>query len=108
MRASAFDPPAIPADFWARPDVAHALRQRNIGGLLRLLRKWAGLSQTRIATATGVAQGRLSEYATGKHMVTTVNVWERIADGLDMPDAARAYLGLAPRQPRPPPPLIRS
>jgi len=102
MRGSAFDPPAIPADFWARPDVRDALRQRNIGGLLRLLRKWAGLSQTRIATATGVAQGRLSEYATGKHMVTAVNVWERVADGLEMPDAARAFLGLAPRQPGPP------
>jgi tetratricopeptide (TPR) repeat protein len=58
----------------------------------------------RIGTATGIAQGRLSEYATGKHEITSVGVWERIADGLDMPDAERAYLGLAPRQPAATPP----
>ncbi len=31
----------------------------------------------------------------------TVTVWERFADGLDMPDAARACLGLASHQPEP-------
>ena len=102
MPGSAFDPLAIPPDFWARSDVSEALRQRDIGGLLRLLRQWAGLSQTRIATATGIAQGRLSEYARDKHAMTAVKVWERIADGLDMPDAARASLGLASPQASPP------
>jgi tetratricopeptide (TPR) repeat protein/predicted XRE-type DNA-binding protein len=99
MRASAFDPPAIPADVWARTDVTSALRQRDIGGLLRLLRQWAGLSQTRIAAATGIAQGRLSDYATGKHAIMSVTVWERIAAGLNMPDSARACLGLASCEP---------
>jgi tetratricopeptide (TPR) repeat protein len=74
-----------------------ALRRRDIRTLLELLRQWAGLSQTRIATATGIAQGRLSNYATGKHAVKSMTVWEQIADGLDMPDPARACLGLAPR-----------
>ncbi len=99
MRPSAFDPPAIPAGFWVRADVTSTLRDRDIGYLLRLLRQYAGLSQTRIAAATGVAQGRLSNYATGRRTITTMAVWERIADGLDMPDSARACLGLAPRQP---------
>jgi transcriptional regulator with XRE-family HTH domain len=74
-----------------------ALRQRDIGHLIALLRQWAGLSQTRIATATGIAQGRLSDYANGKHAITTMTVWERIADGLNMPDPARACLGLVSR-----------
>jgi len=101
MRASAFEPMAIPPEFWTRPDVRDALRKRRLGQLLRLLRQWAGLSQTRIATATGTPQGRLSEYSRDLHAVMTVQVWERFADGLDMPDAARAALGLAPRPSRP-------
>jgi tetratricopeptide (TPR) repeat protein len=95
MRSGAFDPPAIPAEIWARPDVTRALRQRDIGELLRLLRQWTGLSQTRIAAATGIAQSRLSNYATGQRQITTLSVWERVADGLCMPDTARACLGLA-------------
>ena len=103
MRASAFDPPAVPAGFWVRADVTGALRERDISYLLRLLRQWAGLSQTRIAAATGIAQGRLSNYATGRRTIATLSVWERIADGLDMPDPARGCLGLAPTQPVSPP-----
>jgi transcriptional regulator with XRE-family HTH domain len=91
----------IPPDFWARADVRDALRQRSIGQRLRLLRQWAGLSQTRVATATGIGQGRLSEYARDIHAAMTVKVWERIANGLDMPDAARVIVGLAPLQPTP-------
>jgi tetratricopeptide (TPR) repeat protein len=103
MRASAFDPPAISPEVWERPDIRDALRQRDIGQFLRLLVQWTGLTQTRIATATGTAQGRLSEYIRDIHEMRAVKVWERIADGLDMPDHARACLGLAPRQhtPRP-------
>src|SRR5216683_2650915 len=102
MRGSAFDPPAINHEFWARSDVRHALRQRDIGELVRLLGQYAGLSQTRIGTATETPQGRLSEYATGKRRAATVRVLKRIADGLGMPDEARALLGLAPSQPAPP------
>jgi transcriptional regulator with XRE-family HTH domain len=98
MRASAFDPPAIPAEFWARPSVAQALTKRDIGAFFRLLRQYGGFSQTRIATATGIAQGRVSEIIRGKRAVGASHVFERIADGLDMPDGSRAVLGLAPRQ----------
>ncbi|HEX4101595.1 MAG TPA: helix-turn-helix transcriptional regulator [Pseudonocardiaceae bacterium] len=103
MRSGAFDPPAISADIWDRHDVTTALQRRDIGRLIALLRQWAGLSQTRIATATGIAQGRMSNYATGKHKIKEMAVWERIADGLDMPDTARAFLGLAPRDGTPAP-----
>ena len=99
MRASAFDPPAIPASFWARSDVTTALRQRDIRFLIELLRQRAGISQTRIAACTGIPQGRLSNYATGKHVIKAITVWERIADGLGMPASARACLGLAPHGP---------
>ena len=98
MRTSAFDPPAIPAEFWARPSVAQALTRRDMGALFRLLRQYTGLSQTRIATATGIPQGRVSEIVRDKRAVGAKHVFERIANGLNMPDPARLALGLAPHQ----------
>jgi|GEM_PF-880594 len=96
MRDSASGPAAISPDFWSRPDVTHALKGRDIGELFRLLKKWAGLSQTRIGEATGLSQGRVSYIINGKYKVTTINSLARIADGLSMPGLARAALGLAP------------
>ena len=98
MRPSAFDPPAIPAAFWERPDVCHSLRKRDMSGLFRLLQQYLGLSQTRIGTAVGLGQGRMSEVVNGIRKIRDAKVFERIADGLDMPDHARILLGLSPRQ----------
>jgi transcriptional regulator with XRE-family HTH domain len=98
MRASAFDPPAIPAAFWERPDVCQALRKRDMGALFRLLHEHLGLSQTRIGTAVGLGQGRMSEVINGIRKIRDAKVFERIARGLDMPDHARVLLGLSPRQ----------
>ena len=98
MRPSAFDPPAIPAAFWERPDVCQALRQRDMSALFRLLQQYLGLSQTRIGTAVGLGQGRMSEVINGIRKIRDAKVFERIADGLDMPDHARVLLGLSPRQ----------
>src|SRR4029077_1346964 len=98
MRPSAFDPPAIPAAFWERPDVCQALRQRDMSALFRLLRQYLGLSQMHIGTAVGLGQGRMSEVINGIRTIRDVKVFERIADGLDMPDHARVLLGLTPRQ----------
>ncbi len=49
--------------------------------------------------ATGLLQGRVSEVMRGARTVTTLELFERIAGGLDMPDDARMLLGLAPRHP---------
>jgi len=69
-----------------------------MGALFRLLRQYTGLSQTRIATATGIPQGRVSEIIRDKRAVGAKHVFERIANGLNMPDPARLALGLAPHQ----------
>jgi tetratricopeptide (TPR) repeat protein len=104
MRPSAFDPPALPPAFWERPDVCQALRQRDMSALFRLLQQYLGLSQMRIGTAVGLGQGRMSEIINGIRKIRDVKVFERIADGLDMPDHARVLLGLTPRQITAPPP----
>lgn len=96
MRDGAFDPPALPPQFWHRPDVKSALAARDIGALFRLLRDKAGLSQIRIGTAVEMSQGRISFLINGKQTVQSLHVLARIADGLGMPPSARALLGVAP------------
>lgn len=98
MVATAFDPLVIPAHVWQRPDVRGILHARDLGRLFELLGRY-GASQSRLATAFGLSQGRISEIVRGRRTVTTLEVFERVADGLDMPDDARMLLGLAPRQP---------
>jgi transcriptional regulator with XRE-family HTH domain len=99
MRDSAFGPVELPQAFWHRPDVCRALDQRDMGELFRLLRFKAKITQTRIGTAVGLSQGRVSNIARGKGKVRTLAVYTRIADGLNMPEHARIRLGVASEQP---------
>lgn len=43
-----------------------------------------------------MGQGRINEVINGRRQVTRLDVFERIAEGLNMPDDARILLGLAP------------
>src|SRR3954447_5011316 len=90
---------ALPEWAWQRPDVRSALRERNVGALLRAAQQYTGASQSRIAVAVGMLQGRVSEILRGTRTVTALESFERIAGGLDMPDDARMLLGLAPVHP---------
>lgn len=91
-----FDLIEIPAEFWQHPDVLKALRHRDIGRLFILLNDATGISQTRLAIACDTTQPKISGYMRGVAKVEELEVFERIADGLNMPDHARIALGLAP------------
>jgi hypothetical protein len=93
------DPITVPASLWQRPDTTDALRSRDMRRLFHLLRQYAGASQTRIGIACGLTQGKVSAIMTGGYRVATLDVFERIADGLHMPSQARIALGLAPSAP---------
>lgn len=95
MRDTAFGPIALPDSFWHRPDVSAALTSRDMGELFRLLDDKAGITQTRISTATGLSQGRVSFLVHEKQRVRTLAVYTRIADGLNMPERARILLGVS-------------
>lgn len=96
MPNPALEPLRVPDNFWVRDDVTAALAQRDIGVLFRLIRRYAGASQTRIGTAIGMAQGTVSLYMNGQRTATTIDLLERVATGLNLPDHARLRLGLAP------------
>lgn len=98
MSGRTSDPIVIPSSLWQRPQMTQALVSRDIRTVFHLLRQYTGASQTQIAIACGMTQGKVSEtMKKGGRQVTTLEVFERIADGLQMPDTARMTLGLAPR-----------
>ena len=98
MRTSAFEPPDVPPAFWEHPDVARALAERDMGSLFRLLKEHAGISHMRVGTAAEIGPGRMSNVVNGKGRIKETQVFERIANGLNMPDAARLRLGLSLQQ----------
>jgi hypothetical protein len=93
---SLFGPVEIPAEAWRQNDLCRALQLRDMAEVLRLVQRYGGVSQVRLANATGLAQGRVNEIVNGRRQVTALEVFERIADGVSMPDEARMLAGLAP------------
>ncbi|MFI1385529.1 helix-turn-helix domain-containing protein [Embleya sp. NPDC020886] len=91
-------PISLPDWAWQKADVREALRARAIGQLFRYTQQFSGASQARIATAVDMTQGRVNELINGRRTVRELDVFERIADGLSMPDDARHLLGLAARR----------
>ncbi|WP_406168331.1 helix-turn-helix domain-containing protein [Streptomyces sp. NBC_00996] len=88
-------PIELPDWAWERAEVRQALRARDVGAVFRYVQQYAGASQSRIATAAGMTQARVNEIINGRREVSRLDVYERIADGLRMPDDARHLLGLA-------------
>jgi transcriptional regulator with XRE-family HTH domain len=79
----------------ARQDVLDACTRRDLGTVITVL-KSLGVAQGQIAELTGISQGRLSEWATGKRTPRATSTFESFAGGLGLPPAARQALGLAP------------
>jgi transcriptional regulator with XRE-family HTH domain len=86
----------IPARAWRQEDLCRALQTRDAAKILRLIQRYGGVSQVRLASAAGMGQGRVNEIINGHRQVTGLDVFERIANGVSMPDEARVLMGLAP------------
>ncbi|MFD8084093.1 helix-turn-helix domain-containing protein [Kitasatospora sp. NPDC059722] len=94
---TALEPIRLPDLAWQNEEVREALRRRDVAALFRYVQHHSGASQARIATQTGMTQSRVNEIINGRREVSRLDVFERIADGLNLPDSARRLLGLAPR-----------
>jgi transcriptional regulator with XRE-family HTH domain len=77
----------------ARQDVLDACAERDLGYVIAVLEE-NGLTQSQMASLTGLHQNRLSNYKTGKHKPKEYAVFAAFADGLGLPPAARQALGL--------------
>lgn len=98
-RRRIFDPGAVPIRFWQRDDVQASLAHRDVAQLFRLfLDKFPKCTQTQLALLTQHDRSDISNWVRGTRQgrVSDIEVLIRIADGLHMPDQARALLGLAP------------
>jgi hypothetical protein len=88
----------MPEWAWQRAEMREALRNRDMGAVFRQVQRCSGASQARIAGAVDMTQGRVNEIINGRREISRLDVYERVADGLGMPDDARRLLGLAPGQ----------
>jgi hypothetical protein len=93
MTVSPADARAVIDRVCARPDVLGALARRDLGMVITAL-GGSGMAQGRISELTGIPQGRLSEWRTGKREPKGVSTFEKFANGLGLPPAARRALGL--------------
>jgi transcriptional regulator with XRE-family HTH domain len=85
----------VPPSLIADPAFAEACAKRDIGAVFRLARVKAGMHPSRISRLTGLTVSRVGEIVAGRRNPTSMDVLERIADGLRLPGH---LFGLAPRQ----------
>jgi hypothetical protein len=57
MPLSTFEAIQLPEWSWRSDEARQLLRERNAAGILHMAQQYAGASQHRIATATGILQG---------------------------------------------------
>jgi hypothetical protein len=80
----------------AREDFRAACTARDFGALFALMKKYDGASQDRISSPVeGLTQSRVSRIMHGDDRVSSLDLIERIVDGLRIPGS---YLGLAARE----------
>lgn len=96
MGAEDSRPIEVPAWVWDQDETRDLLKRRDIASLFNLVIKYTGASQSKIGKATEISQGLISLYKRDLRPVTELHVYERIAQGLGLPDQARMLLGLAP------------
>jgi len=84
-------PTVGPREVWATDEMRQACARRDVAEVYQRLNA-AGVSQRRLAAATGQSQSEVSEIMRRRRVVGDVGVLQRIADGLGVP---RGWWGLA-------------
>ena len=100
VASSPYQPVRIADSAWQRPETLTILENRDVAALLNFAQQYSGVSQLRLSSAINISQGRISQIINGKQLVKDLDVFIRIADGLNMPDFCRIALGLAPKHSR--------
>lgn len=91
-------PVQLSDDVWNDSDVLDLCRAQDADGLFRIARKH-GYTNESIGYWTGIDPVEISKRIRGaKGPVRALDRWQRIAEGLGMPDHARLLVGLAPRE----------
>lgn len=86
--------PNLPDELLSRDDLRRALIEHDFAAAFRLIKKYGGISQNRIAAACLLTPGKVSTITSGQQRITSFDVVCRISDGLRIPGS---MLGLAAR-----------
>jgi transcriptional regulator with XRE-family HTH domain len=84
----------LPRGLLRRPDFVTACAARDFAAVFAMVRKYAGISQVRVAAALDMTPSRVGEVIRRQRQITSLDVIERISDRLRIPGR---MLGLAPR-----------
>ncbi|MCT7353114.1 helix-turn-helix domain-containing protein [Streptomyces sp. 15-116A] len=76
-------------DLWTHPELAAAAVSEDWGAVFRAYRRLTGMSQTKLGERVGLAQPDVSDIERGRRRVTSAEVRQRIASGLDIPQRLR-------------------
>ncbi len=87
-------PEPLPAHLLSDPTFTAACANRQIGAVFQAVARQSGIGPAQIARRTGLSTSRVSEIMSGPREVSSMDVIERIADGLHIPGR---MLGLADR-----------
>jgi hypothetical protein len=89
-------PDFLPRDVLARPDFAEACDKRDLGEVLRISARWGGVGFTvsHLARRCQMSVGRVNDYIKGRKQAQSIEVFERVSDGLRIPGA---MLGISRR-----------
>ncbi|MFH8591609.1 hypothetical protein [Streptomyces rimosus] len=97
------NPRELPPALLRNVEFTEACRVRDFGRIFQLMTRRAGIPQSRIAALCGLTASRVSEVVASRRSITSIDVIERISDGLRIPGA---MLGLAHRTWELPPQLV--
>lgn len=86
--------PGLSAELLTRDDLRRALIEHDFAAAFRLIKKYGGISQNRIAAVCMLTPGKVSTIISGQQQITSFDVVCRISDGLRIPGS---MLGLAAR-----------
>lgn len=79
---------------WAsHPELAAAVAEEDWGAVFRVFRRLTGLSQTKLGERVGLVQPDVSDIERGRRRITSVEVRQRIVDGLGIPADLLAFAG---------------
>ncbi|KOT41874.1 NsdA [Streptomyces rimosus subsp. rimosus] len=87
-------PRELPSALLRSTEFIEACRVRDFGRIFQLMYRKAGIPQGRIAVLCDLTPGRVGDVVQGRRGISSIDVIERISDGLRIPGA---LLGLAHR-----------
>lgn len=89
-------PNHLPAEVLAREDFGAACRNRDLGEVFRLAKKWGGpgFTASHLARRCELTVARVQDYINKRRKAQNLDLFTRVSDGLQIPGA---MFGLAPR-----------